>query len=101
MPGVLRIAGHARYPNTAGSAAAVAGLLGPLCRLPGHQFWADDLSLLERTRVDATRLLGSAQITGTCLLALACEHGARLASFDRRLVTDAVRDGAAHLHLIE
>lgn len=99
--GVLRIVGHTRYPNSPGTPAAVAPLLATLRTLPGHVFWPDDISLLDAERVDAARLLGSAQVTDTYLLALACAHGGQLASFDRRLVKDAVRGGARRLHLIE
>lgn len=37
---------------------------------------------------------GHGQVTDTYLLALARTHGGRLASLDRRLVVNAVRDGA-------
>ena len=97
---VLRILGQARYPNTPGSPGAVLPLLTALCKLPGHVFWPDDISLQETERIDATRLLGSAQVTDTYLLALACAHGGQLASLDRRLVVGAVRGGAQGLHLI-
>ena len=99
--GVLRIVGNTRYPNSPGTPAAVAPLLATLRTLPGHVFWPDDISLLDAERVDAARLLGSAQVTDTYLLALACAHGGQLASFDRRLVKDAARGGARRLHLIE
>lgn len=98
--GVLRIVGNSRYPNSPGTPAAVVPLLAAMRTLPGHVFWHDDLSLLDGTSVDATRLLGSGQVTDTYLLALARAHGGQLASFDRRLVTDAVLGGVAHLHLI-
>ena len=49
---------------------------------------------MEAQRIDATRLLNTAQVTDSHLLALACAHEGQLASFDRRLVTDAVRGGA-------
>ncbi len=98
--GVLRIVGHARYPNTPGSPAAVAPLVAQLRQRPGHVFWPDDLSLVDPAWVDASRLLSAGQVTDSYLLALACAHGGQLASFDRRLVTDAVRDGARGLHLI-
>ncbi|MES2226823.1 MAG: TA system VapC family ribonuclease toxin [Pseudomonadota bacterium] len=99
--GVLRIVGNTRYPNSPGTPAAVAPLLATLRTLPGHVFWPGDISLLDAERVDAARLLSSAQVTDTYLLALACAHGGQLASFDRRLVKDAVRGGARRLHLIE
>jgi len=98
--GVLRIVGQARYPNSPGTPAAVHALMCALVALPGHTFWPDDLSLLDDSKVDATRLLASAQVTDTYLLALAVAHKGRLATFDRRLVADAVRSGAEALHLI-
>lgn len=75
-------------------------LIAGLRQLPGHVFWPDDISLLDEKRIDTARLLSSAQVTDSYLLALACAHGGRLASFDRRLVVDAVRGGAQALHLI-
>jgi uncharacterized protein len=98
--GVLRIVGHARYPNSPGTPAAVAELLAELCTLPGHEFWPDDISLLDAERVDGSRLLDSTQVTDSYLLALAGAHGGQLATFDRRLVTGAVVNGAQALHVI-
>lgn len=98
--GVLRIVGHARYPNTPGSPAAVAPLVAQLRQRAGHVFWPDDLSLVDPAWIDASRLLSAGQVTDSYLLALACAHGGQLASFDRRLVTDAVRNGVRGLHLI-
>ncbi|MGC2399213.1 MAG: TA system VapC family ribonuclease toxin [Acidobacteriaceae bacterium] len=98
--GVLRIVGHPRYPNSPGSPAAVAEMLADLCTLPGHDFWPGDISLLDAKRVDASRLLDSAQVTDSYLLALAGAHGGQLATFDRRLVTDAAVNGARALHVI-
>ena len=98
--GVLRIIGHARYPNSPGTSAAVAQLMTTLRSLPGHVFWPDDISPLDTERIAATRLLSSAQVTDSYLLALACAHGGQLASFDRRLVVDAVRGGAHGLQLL-
>ena len=98
--GVLRIVGHTNYPNSPGSPALVAPLLQSLCALPGHVFWPGDVSLLDAQRIDMPRLLSSGQVTDSYLLALASAQGGQLATFDRRLVTDAVLDGAKHLHLI-
>ena len=98
--GVLRIVGHARYPNSPGTPAAVAELMAGLRRLPGHEFWPDDLTLFDRQRIDPARLLDSGQVTDTYLLALARAHGGQLATFDAHLVTDAVVDGFEALHRI-
>jgi hypothetical protein len=98
--GVMRIVGHIRYPNSPGTPAAVAQVMAGLCALPGHIFWPGDISLLDIKKLDASRILNSAQVTDSYLLALACTHGGKLATFDRRLVADAVRGGAKSLHLI-
>ena len=98
--GVLRIVGHPKYPNSPGSPAAVADLLVAFRKLPGHAFWSDDVSLLDVNNVDPTRLLDSAHLTDSYLLALASVHNGQLATFDQRLVTDAVVDGDKALHVI-
>ena len=97
---VLRIVGHPRYPNTPGTPAAVAPLIEGLCAIGGHEFWSDDVSLLKREIFDIGRLLSSGQVTDSYLLGLARHHGGMLATFDRQLIVDAVRDGAKSLHLI-
>lgn len=96
----MRIVGHPRYPNSPGSPAAVAHLLASFRDLPGHAFWPDDLSLLEAEYVDPARLLDSAQITDSYLLALAGAHKGQLATLDHRLIPHAVINGAETLHLI-
>jgi len=98
--GVLRIVGHTSYPNSVGTPSAVAPLLVGLRALPGHVFWPDDISLMDTTKLDPTRLLTSRQVTDSYLLALACAHEGQLATFDRRLVTDAVHNGMQCIQLI-
>jgi toxin-antitoxin system PIN domain toxin len=98
--GVLRIVGAARYPTSPGSPAGVAEMLRTLRGLDGHEFWPDDLTLLDRHHVDSARLLDTSQVTDTYLLALAAAHGGKLATFDRHLVTDAVVNGSKALHLL-
>ncbi len=98
--GVVRILGNAKYPNSPGSPAVVAGIVEQLRTLPGHNFWAEDFSLVGSDAIDASRVLTSAQVTDTYLLALAKVRGGQLATFDRRLSVNAVKDGKATLHLI-
>ena len=98
--GLLRIVGHPRYPNSPGSPAEAAFMLSALRALKGHQFWPDDISLLDTQRVDISRVLSHGQVTDSYLLALAVAHGGRLASMDRRLVVSAVAGGAKGLALI-
>jgi toxin-antitoxin system PIN domain toxin len=99
--GVLRIVGHPRYPNSPGPPAVVAQLLAGFLKLSGHDFWPDDVSLLGRAHADPARLLNSAHVTDSYLLLLARTHQGQLATFDRRLVPDAVVSGTKALHVIE
>jgi toxin-antitoxin system PIN domain toxin len=98
--GVLRIVGHPRYPSSPGTPAAVAELMSILLALGGHEFWPDDITLLDIQRIDSTRLLDSGQVTDSYLLALARAHRGQLATFDRRMVTGAVTSGAQAMHRI-
>jgi predicted nucleic acid-binding protein len=63
-------------------------------------FWPDDISLVASDDVDAERILTSAHVTDSYLLALAVVHDGRLATFDRRLSVGAVRGGKAALLVI-
>jgi uncharacterized protein len=98
--GLLRIVGHPKYPNSPGSPGAAMAALIALRTMPGHEFWADTLSIADGSQVDALLLSSHAQVTDTYLLALARAHGGRLATLDRRLVVDAVRGGRNALELI-
>ena len=98
---VLRILGDPRYQNFSGGPAAAAELLEEFFALPGHIFWPDDISILDREKIDASRLLGSRQITDSYLLALARARGGQLATLDRRIITDAVKGGAQAVHQIQ
>jgi toxin-antitoxin system PIN domain toxin len=97
--GVVRIASQPNYGNTPGLAPVVAMALSRLCSRPGHLFWQEDFSLLDETLFVRERLVGK-HVSDSYLLALALRHGGKLATFDRRLVTDAVRGGAQSLHLV-
>uniref|UniRef100_E6QKC3 PIN domain-containing protein n=1 Tax=mine drainage metagenome TaxID=410659 RepID=E6QKC3_9ZZZZ len=98
--GVLRIVGHPRYRNSPRNLGAIFQAVSDLCALPGHVFWPDDISILDEKWINAGNLLTSSQVTDSYLLALAIRNGGRLATFDRRLVPDAVNGGKAGLHLI-
>jgi toxin-antitoxin system PIN domain toxin len=99
--GVLRIVGHPSYPNSAGSPAQVASVVTQFRHMPGHVFWPDELSLIDSGLIDLTQVRTHGQVTDTYLLALAATRGGKLATFDRRLNTRAVRGGQAALHVID
>lgn len=96
--GVIRILGNPKYPNSPGSPAAIVNIVQRLRALPGHNFWSDEISLADEAFVDPSKILTSGQVTDTYLLALAKKHGAKLATFDRKLSVAAVSGGVAALH---
>lgn len=98
--GLLRIVGSRTYPNSPGSPAGVVPSLLAMRAMPGHTFWHCDVSVVDCVDVDASMLLDAGQITDSYLLALAVRRGGQLATFDKRLVTNAVAGGKSALHLI-
>ena len=58
------------------------------------------ISLMDERIFAGSRLLHAAQLTDTYLLALAQAREGLLATFDRRLVTSAVTNGARYIHHI-
>jgi toxin-antitoxin system PIN domain toxin len=98
--GVIRIMSAPAYSAThRASPEQVADGLRALAEGLDHEFWADEVSLLDDTRVNFTRLHGHRQITDAYLLALALLRGGALASFDAAVPLSAVR-GAANKHLV-
>lgn len=96
--GFVRIASHPNYPNRPGNVPAVISILRQICESPGHHFWAEDLSILEILEPDA--IITHAQITDVYLLGLAVHNKGRLATLDRRIPVNAIRDGRQALELI-
>lgn len=98
--GLLRIVGHPKYPNSPGPPSAVASALAAIRALPGHEFWADSISLMDSSFVDPTLLSSHARVTDTYLLALARANNGRLATLDQKLATQAVAAGESSLLVI-
>ena len=98
--GLVRILSHPKYPNGSVTPSELVALLAALAELPGHEFWPDDVSLRDTRWIDASLVLTAGQVTDGYLLALAVSQGGKLATFDRRLSTKAVKDGAKGLHVI-
>lgn len=96
--GALRILGHPQYPN-AQPLPVVTKSLASLIGQAGHVFLPDAVSLFAGD-VRTDRLLASTQVVDSYLLALAASAGALLATFDAKVVTDAVPGGGEILFLI-
>ena len=89
--GCIRIMSNPNYPNPL-PVQAVIEHLADACHQDIHEFWPDDVSLLDSDVVDATRIHGPRQLTGIYLLALAVQHEARLLTFDTGIPLAAVKN---------
>ena len=98
--GLVRIIANPKYPNAVATSADALALLERLANLPGHVFWADDISLRDAALFDPDRIAASGQVADGYLLGLAVARGGKLATLDRRLSALAVKRGADSLHLI-
>jgi toxin-antitoxin system PIN domain toxin len=98
--GVIRIMGAPAYSAThRATPEMVADGLRALAEALNHEFWPDDVSMLDESLVDFSRLHGHRQVTDAYLLALAVRRGGALASFDTAMPVTAVR-GASRKHLL-
>lgn len=96
--GCVRIMSQASYPGARPVGQIVNRLTGALDH-PAHQFWPDDLSIVDPKRIDSSRVHGARQVTDTYLLALAVRHGGRLVTFDGGIALASVK-GAASRQLV-
>jgi len=98
--GCIRVMSQPGYPSPI-PVHVVAGRLREAVADRRHEFWPDELSLLDEQAVDTTRVHGPKQLTDVYLLALAVARGGRLVTFDRSLPIDAVlRAQKRHLFVI-
>lgn len=92
--GYLRIVSQQSYTTPARLSDAIQQLHS-WAQPPNHEFWPDDLSILDDAIIDHSRLLGPRQITDVYLLALAVRHGGRFVTLDTSVSLAAVRGARA------
>jgi toxin-antitoxin system PIN domain toxin len=92
--GCVRIMSHPGYPN-APPVSAVMERLGEATANSLHEFWPDDISLLNREVVDASRIHGPRQLTDLYLLALAVRHRGQFVTFDQSVSIEAIKGARA------
>lgn len=93
--GVLRILSNERYPGSSGfSKATVFANLTQLIQNSDHEFWPDEVSLLDTSRFDPEAIFGHKQLTDIYLLGLAMHNGGRFVTFDQRVPVRAFLDSA-------
>ena len=88
--GCIRVMSQQGYPNPL-PIAAVADRLAKATRHPGHEFWPDDVTLLDPRVADPRRMHGPKQVTDLYLLALSVTNKGRLATFDETIPLSAIR----------
>ena len=95
--GFVRILAHSSYTNFSDSIEAVRKILLRLRASPGHQFWADSISITESNRI--SNLHHSKSITDLYLLALAVKNKGQLATLDSKIRSSEV-SGAKNAYLL-
>lgn len=96
--GCVRVMTHPGYPNAL-PVRPVIERLREATENAHHEFWPDDVSLLESRTADASRIHGPRQITDLYLLALAVRREGRFVTFDASIATSAIT-GAEKRHLL-
>jgi uncharacterized protein len=96
--GFLRISTQRAYSNPVPMPDSFV-VLRRLTARPDHQFWPDDLSLLDTTLIDHSCVLSPRHLTDVYLLALAVKHGGRLVTLDTGIALSAAR-GAKKQQLV-
>jgi toxin-antitoxin system PIN domain toxin len=96
--GCIRILSRPGYVDRIPAPSEAALLLRERCSLPDHEFWPDDISLLDESRFHLSKVGGPRQITDVYLLALAVARRGQLVTFDRTIPWRAVA-GATQAHL--
>jgi toxin-antitoxin system PIN domain toxin len=97
--GCIGIMSNPGYPNPL-PVQAVIEHLADACRQDIHEFWPDEVSLLDSDVVDSTRIHGPRRLTDIYLLALAVQHKGRLVTFDTGIPLAAVRKATTQRLLI-
>ena len=100
--GVIRVLSLPSYGQRGGlSIQVVRERLREACAALDHEFWPDEISLRDESRVDFSRVQGHNQITDLYLLALAVRRRGRLVSFDQGIALSSVHGATArHLELL-
>jgi toxin-antitoxin system PIN domain toxin len=92
--GCVRVMSNPSYPNAL-PVQAVMQRLADACEADVHEFWSDEVSLLDPKVVDSTRIHGPRQLTDIYLLALAVERAGRFVTFETGIPLAAVPEAAA------
>lgn len=98
--GAVRIMSNPKYrQNIRFTPGEIIGSLNEFIRKSEHQFWNDEVSLLDDSLFAFDRIHGPKQLTDIYLLALATKHKGRLVTLDQNIPLSAVK-GARSENLV-
>ena len=89
--GFVRVSSNVRVIPDARTPVQAIELLRQIRGLPGHSFWADDVSPVDSDAPAFERVVGYRQVTDAHLVTLAMRNRGRLATFDRGVAELAPR----------
>lgn len=96
--GFLRIASGSGYPRITEQLPKLIETLQALCKAPDHRYWSADIFLSDV--IPPKSAITSAHTTDIYLLALAIEHGSKLATFDEKIPARMLPGGPEALEVI-
>lgn len=96
--GFVRVVSHPNYPNRPGEVPAAFAILRQLCEAPGHQFWTEEISILDIP--EPTAIITHVKLTDVYQAGLAVHKHGKLATLDRDIPIDAIRGGQQAVKII-
>lgn len=97
--GFLRLSCNPAFTADALTPRAAMEVLESIVRLPGHEFWPDNLTANEAL-MHASSLTGHQQLTDAYLVGLAQNRGGRFATMDKRVAASAGPTVSALVELV-
>ncbi len=88
--GFIRILSQPSYPGPVATLQATR-LLATATSTVHHEYWGSEVSILDETIFNHSRIHGPRQLTDVYLLGLAAHHCGRLVTFDRTIALASVR----------
>lgn len=88
--GCIRILSQPSYPSPI-TLQRAARLVSHAASSTQHEYWNSEISILDETIFDHSRIHGHRQVTDAYLLGLAAHHGGRFVTFDQTISVSAVK----------
>ena len=98
--GFVRVSSNANVITGAVSPQEALKLMREMARHRHHAFWHDDVAMYDARYVPEPLIMGHRQVTDAYLLALAAQHGSKVATLDRGMRALAPPGTALHDTLV-